>query len=541
VAEQSGASRLKVFISYSRHDSSGLVEELVAGLELLGFEPFLDRHDIAGGEDWEARLATLIQAADTVVFVISPAAVGSERCAWEVQKSIELSKRLIPIVGQPVADTAVPDNLRRLNYIFFGEGHSFARSLGLLSDALKVDLDWVREHTRLAELAARWRERKKPEALLLRGDELDAAQAWIAARKPDASEVTDAQRAFITASADAQAARENQERRQLEEMAKAQAARAEALNEREMIVKKLSRRTTIGLVIAAALSAAAIGLAYWATQADQRFRRERERAEEALSQSVANAIERESMRTDIMGQLSAFAAAPGQLSQDGPAGGNSPYTQQVLAELTDANSSLMDALTRAHRRVLNDTGGSQRPYLSSDLNGTVYLRRQPADRKRIAILAHIDKLPQGALANVERDAVAWRDFLETCGFKTVLLKNPDRAAYRDALAQARFSEPERQGQYSVPFVRKVGLVRSSSPPPNTLLLFFYSGAGGYQKGMNYLMARDADLSTMEAAPRTLMPLSEIQDGLRNQAAASIVILDTNFTDVDRASSPPSPR
>jgi len=32
----------------------------VAGLELVGFRPFLDRHDIAAAEDWEARLGALI-------------------------------------------------------------------------------------------------------------------------------------------------------------------------------------------------------------------------------------------------------------------------------------------------------------------------------------------------------------------------------------------------------------------------------------------------------------------------------------------------
>jgi hypothetical protein len=48
--------KLKAFISYSRKDSSDFADELVTGLELAGFAPFLDRHDIAAGEDWETRL-----------------------------------------------------------------------------------------------------------------------------------------------------------------------------------------------------------------------------------------------------------------------------------------------------------------------------------------------------------------------------------------------------------------------------------------------------------------------------------------------------
>ena len=79
------AEKPSIFISYARSDSSALAEELVAGLELAGFRPFLDRQDIAAAEDWEARLGALILGADTVVFILSPAAVESERCAWEVE------------------------------------------------------------------------------------------------------------------------------------------------------------------------------------------------------------------------------------------------------------------------------------------------------------------------------------------------------------------------------------------------------------------------------------------------------------------------
>jgi len=60
MAEAGSGEKLKVFISYSLKDSAAFADELVAGLELAGFAPFLDRHDIAAGEDWEARLGGLI-------------------------------------------------------------------------------------------------------------------------------------------------------------------------------------------------------------------------------------------------------------------------------------------------------------------------------------------------------------------------------------------------------------------------------------------------------------------------------------------------
>src|SRR4030095_16510613 len=104
MSDSGTGEKLKVFISYSRKDSSDFADELVAGLELAGFAPFLDPHDIAAGEDWETRLGGLIQAADAVVYVISPEAVKSERCSWEVDKTLALSKRLIPVIFKPVAE-----------------------------------------------------------------------------------------------------------------------------------------------------------------------------------------------------------------------------------------------------------------------------------------------------------------------------------------------------------------------------------------------------------------------------------------------------
>ena len=73
---ETAAEKPGIFISYARSDSSALAEELVAGLELAGFRPFLDRHDIVAAEDWEARLGALILSADTIVFILSPAAVA---------------------------------------------------------------------------------------------------------------------------------------------------------------------------------------------------------------------------------------------------------------------------------------------------------------------------------------------------------------------------------------------------------------------------------------------------------------------------------
>lgn len=194
--------RLRVFISYARSDASDFAQELLQGLELAGFDPVMDRHDIAAAEDWEVRLGSLISSAGTIVFVVSPAATRSTRCAWEIERARELSKRIIPVVWQEVPVAETPSALHRLHYIFFTAGTSFTKSLSELAAALRTDVDWIREHTRLAEEALRWRSRNYPESMLLRGLDLDSARQWLTAWKLPSPEPTELHRQFVSASED---------------------------------------------------------------------------------------------------------------------------------------------------------------------------------------------------------------------------------------------------------------------------------------------------------------------------------------------------
>jgi formylglycine-generating enzyme required for sulfatase activity len=237
MSEPGAGEKLKVFISYSRRDSTDFADELVAGLAYGGFAPFLDRHDIAAGEAWEARLSGLIEQSDTVVFVVSPESVKSERCTWEVDRTLDLSKRVLPVIYKPVPDAGIPERLRRLQFVRFDTGRGLTRPLAELAEALRLDLDWIREHTRLGELAARWLSRDKPESLLLRGDDLDAAKAWSGKPAAQVLAVTDLQRAFIAAS-----------------------DRADAVRRRSAV----RMRVTVGLLLAGVF--AGLGYAAWSNE-----------------------------------------------------------------------------------------------------------------------------------------------------------------------------------------------------------------------------------------------------------------------------------
>jgi TIR domain len=114
----SDKGKLRVFISYSREDLD-FADQLAAALDSSGFECFIDREGISGGEAWKRRLGNLISEADTVVFVLSPGSARSETCNWEVEEAARLNKRILPANWRPLEGLSPPPRLQELNYIFF--------------------------------------------------------------------------------------------------------------------------------------------------------------------------------------------------------------------------------------------------------------------------------------------------------------------------------------------------------------------------------------------------------------------------------------
>ena len=213
-----------------------------------------------------------------------------------------------------------------------------------LAEALRVDLDWIREHTRLGELATRWDRRGRPESLLLRGDEIDAAKAWMAARKAAAPEITDAQRAFVTASEEAEATRLGKERAQLEAIGRAQ----EATAQQQRRAARLQRRIWWLLGGVAALVLAMVGYVTW--QSYDVARREinvfTARATEALNDEQ-------------------FDRAMRYALQAYPARGRLPWTTPFSTELEGklAGGALS---TRLHRLLKGHSGSGQSAAFSGD-------------------------------------------------------------------------------------------------------------------------------------------------------------------------------
>jgi hypothetical protein len=134
-----------------------------------------------------------------------PDFVSSEICRWEVEEAARFNKRTVPVVYRNVKNSRVPERLARLNYIFFNAGiprgvSAAGQAIKNLVAALRVDLGWIREHTRMTERALLWQLRERTPSALLRGDTLAAAEEWARLQPTGAPELTADQREFLAES-----------------------------------------------------------------------------------------------------------------------------------------------------------------------------------------------------------------------------------------------------------------------------------------------------------------------------------------------------
>lgn len=86
----------------------------------------------------------------------------------------------------------------------------------------------------------------------------------------------------------------------------------------------------------------------------------------------ASVISERSGADDSIGEIIAFAAAPGNVALDGPAGGNSPYALALLKHLPAEGLEFGQVMTLVSQEVYLLTGGRQQPWMNTSLNQFLY-------------------------------------------------------------------------------------------------------------------------------------------------------------------------
>jgi WD40 repeat protein len=197
-----------LFISYAREDLE-FVRGLKEALEREGAEVWVDLEGIAAGEDFGAQIRAAIESAHALAFVISPSSAASVHCRQELELALARNKRILPILREDPGPVPLPAPAALRQWVFFRPADDFTASLQDLVTALRSNPDHVREHTRLLVRAGEWERGARDASLLLRGNDLETAQAWLTqANVHEGPRPTPLQVEYIDAS------RRNEKRRQ---------------------------------------------------------------------------------------------------------------------------------------------------------------------------------------------------------------------------------------------------------------------------------------------------------------------------------------
>ncbi|MGA9567697.1 MAG: TIR domain-containing protein [Candidatus Korobacteraceae bacterium] len=237
----------EVFISYARVDQ-GFARDLNHALQKLKRDTWIDWRSIPDSAEWRAEIFAAIDAADNFLFIISPDSLRSEMCKLEVAHALAGKKRVTTILYHPVDWNELLPGLREIQWIHYPE-LGFDETFRRLIAALDTDLEWVRQHTRLAEKARDWENSKRNESFLLRGMALQDALKWLAqSTVVNEPKVLPLQEEYIRAS-------QKWEAGEIE--------RLKELTEHETRQKKRFRRFSLVLGVALLLALAAVGVALW--------------------------------------------------------------------------------------------------------------------------------------------------------------------------------------------------------------------------------------------------------------------------------------
>jgi WD40 repeat protein len=189
-----------LFICYARSDID-FSRRLHARLTAAGRDVWIDWEDIPVAAIVWKEIEAALDASNTFVFVISPDSITSQMCKRELAYAARQNKRIVPVLWRNVDAAAVPMPVGAIQWLAFGENDDFEAAIARLLAALDADINQVRMHTRLLMRAAEWDQHERSPSHLLRGDDLENVDIWLAeAATGKTLHPTELQVAFIRAS-----------------------------------------------------------------------------------------------------------------------------------------------------------------------------------------------------------------------------------------------------------------------------------------------------------------------------------------------------
>ena len=124
----------RIFFSYARADEEFALK-LAQSLRSAGANLWIDQLDIPLGERWDRAVMQALRTAESVLVILSPAAVDSDNVMDEVSFALEQRKLVVPVLYK---NCELPLRLRRVQNIDFTE--DFNPALRRLLQAFSMEL-----------------------------------------------------------------------------------------------------------------------------------------------------------------------------------------------------------------------------------------------------------------------------------------------------------------------------------------------------------------------------------------------------------------
>ncbi|HET9908543.1 MAG TPA: toll/interleukin-1 receptor domain-containing protein [Anaerolineales bacterium] len=189
----------QIFISYSRKDID-FARKLTNSFIDQELDSWIDWDDIPPSVDWMMQIQKGIEETNVFLFLVSPDSLSSRVCRQEIEYAVKNGKRIIPIILRDIEMHQAYEPITHLNWIFFRDADPYENSLEKLVTAIHTDYDWVQTHRRLQVKALEWERNHQEDSFLLRGKDLQDAEAQLLVNGQKDPIATELQHQFISAS-----------------------------------------------------------------------------------------------------------------------------------------------------------------------------------------------------------------------------------------------------------------------------------------------------------------------------------------------------
>lgn len=123
-----------IFVSYARKNAV-LVQQVVDELRRRNFRIWMDKNNIAGGQNWQNAIKEAVNASSALLLFLSPESVDSEWVGIELDEALNAGKTVIPYC---LEECEIPLRLKKINYIHHDSGDAMEELVAVLPNAARL-------------------------------------------------------------------------------------------------------------------------------------------------------------------------------------------------------------------------------------------------------------------------------------------------------------------------------------------------------------------------------------------------------------------